>query len=207
MAKVEFFHSITIDLPYEKIYARLGYAKGITVLNAQQEAHIEQYIDEAFQYIALKGAACRIPIEKNQDDIVIAGDIRLESKDISKFLRGSDEIVFIGATAGGEVIDKIKEYSQKAQMDKAVIFDATASEMVDDALSWIMDFLSYQIRRENKQFTPHRYSAGYGDFSLDNQKIICETLQMSALDVTLTDHCVLIPEKTVTAIAGIEPIL
>jgi cobalamin-dependent methionine synthase I len=48
-----------------------------------------------------------------------------------------------------------------------------------------------------------RYSAGYGDLALENQRQIHRLLGMELLGVSLTDHSVLVPEKSVTAISGI----
>ncbi|MBN2483065.1 MAG: hypothetical protein JXD21_02525 [Candidatus Omnitrophica bacterium] len=207
MIHVEFFDLITIEIPYPKVYSRLGYAKGTTTLTSRQKADIEKNIDEASGYITLKGAGCRLAIERKEEHkVVLSGAIEFNSQAISRFLHDSQEVLFMGATAGADIINKIKEQAAHDNVTAAVVFDALASEMVDEALSWIMEFFDYQVRRENKQLTPGRYSAGYNDFSLDNQKIMCETLQMSELGVKLNDHYILIPEKSVTAIAGIQPI-
>jgi hypothetical protein len=207
MAQVEFFDPITIEIPYQKVYSRLGYAKGLTTLTSRQKAGIEKNIDEASGYVRLKGAGCRLAIERKEENKVILSEgIEFNSQALSRFLKGSQGVLCMGATAGDAIISKIKEQAAGNDMTAAVVFDALASEMVDEALGWIMEFFDCQVRRENKQLTSLRYSPGYNDFSLDNQKVMCETLQMSQLGVKLNDHYILIPEKSVTAIAGIMKI-
>ena len=75
--------------------------------------------------------------------------------------------------------------------------------MTDATLDWIMSYLRSSLRRENRTILPRRYSAGYGDFLLENQRILFRLLQLDRFGVTLTESCLLIPEKSVTAITGI----
>jgi cobalamin-dependent methionine synthase I len=60
------------------------------------------------------------------------------------------------------------------------------------------------LRREGRHLTSRRYSAGYADFVLENQAIFFRELELEKLGVQLTASFILVPEKSVTAIAGIE---
>ena len=88
-------------------------------------------------------------------------------------------------------------------MTRGVVLDAVASEMVDESLSWIMRYYATRLRRENRALTTRRFSAGYSDFELNNQAHFYRLLDMERLDVELTPSCILLPEKSVTAVAGI----
>jgi len=111
--------------------------------------------------------------------------------------------VLMGATAGVAVMDAIQEKTRQDDLAAAVVYDATASEMVDAALDWIMDYVNQQVRREGKKLLPRRFSAGYADFKLENQKMIYEKLQMDKIGVNINSGFILLPEKSVTAISGI----
>ena len=87
----------------------------------------------------------------------------------------------MGATAGNAIMEAIKEKTHQDNLAAAVVYDATASEMTDAGLDWIMDYLNQHIRREGKTLLPRRFSAGYADFNLENQKAIYEMLQMEKL--------------------------
>jgi cobalamin-dependent methionine synthase I len=56
---------------------------------------------------------------------------------------------------------------------------------------------------QGKNLLPRRFSAGYADFNLENQKAIYEILQMGKIGVTINFNFILLPEKSVTAISGI----
>jgi cobalamin-dependent methionine synthase I len=49
-----------------------------------------------------------------------------------------------------------------------------------------------------------RFSPGYGDFVLENQKIFFDLLEMREAGISLSKTFQLIPEKTVTAITGLK---
>jgi len=90
-----------------------------------------------------------------------------------------------------------------SDVTRAVVFDAVASEMTDAGLDWIMRYWNQELRRENKTLTKRRMSAGYGDFLLENQKIFHALLDLNCLGVTITPQYILVPEKSVTGVAGI----
>ena len=48
-----------------------------------------------------------------------------------------------------------------------------------------------------------RYSPGYGDMPLEEQKVFYRILEMQDMGITLTENCFMIPEKSVTAVAPV----
>lgn len=203
--QVKLFNPINLTVPKDKIYSRLGYTKGITELDNKQRDGVESYIEEALALIELKGVAGIISVrEIEPTKVVLKEDITFESESLAQFLIDCQEVLFMTATAGLEIVKAISENSTGKDVTAAVVFDAAASEMADSALSWIMNYYSYTLARENKQLSLRRFSAGYGDFSLENQKIIYKVLNLGQLGISLSDEYMLIPEKTVTAVAGIR---
>jgi len=75
--------------------------------------------------------------------------------------------------------------------------------MTDAALTWLMAYYNNQLRRESKKLLPRRFSAGYADFKLENQKTIYRELEMQKIGVAINSNFILLPEKSVTAITGI----
>ena len=199
-----FLEKISVDPPHEKIYQRLGYRKQTTELSAKEKQQTDHLIQEASALISLQGVFLRQPIQNNDGEkMVFAKSLTFVSRKLAAFLRPCGEAVFMGATAGHSIMEAISEKTSRDDLAAAVVYDATASEMVDVSLDWMMNYLNRQLRREGKTLLPRRFSAGYADFHLQNQKAIHDLLQMSRLGVTLTSSFILIPEKSVTAITGI----
>jgi hypothetical protein len=204
MSSVIFFDRISIEPPYKQIYKRLGFRTRTTDLSLQQKKTTDLFIEEALSLITLKGCALRNSINENDGaEIILDNNLTFSSTKLAAFLRDCHEALLMGATTGVAIMEAIKEKTAKDNLSAAVVYDATASEMADAALGWIMDYTNQQLRREGKKLLPRRFSAGYSDFLLENQKAIYKALQMEKIGVKITSSFILIPEKSVTAITGI----
>ena len=193
-----------MDPPREKTYQRLGFKKHITEVSAIQQKETDAFIREASAVISLQGMFLRLQINQNEGEkILLSGNLTFNSKKLSVFLRDCREVILMGATAGQAIMAAIQQKTARNDLAAAVVYDATASETVDAGLDWIMHYVNQQLRREGKTLLPRRFSAGYADFTLENQKIIYEKLQMEKFGVKINSSFILLPEKSVTAIGGI----
>lgn len=173
-------------------------------MTAPQNAEIKKYMDDALSIMHLSGVALQAPItEKSDVQISLSAGVHFRSRKLASFLAESSEVIVMAATAGGAIMEAIQRDTAGDNVTRGVVLDATASEVVDAALDWIVSYFNQTLRRENKAVTKSRFSAGYGDFPLTNQRTIYNLLHLEDIGVTITESFMLIPEKSVTAIAGI----
>ena len=199
------FERITIEPPLDAIYRRLGYRKGLTQIKPGEARALGESIEQVRSLITLKGAARRLPIlSKDTRLIRLPGNLCMESTRLAALLANSQEVLLLGATAGAAVIEAIRRDTAADNLTRAVILDAAASEMVDAALDWMEAFFTRNLRRESRRLTKSRFSCGYGDLALENQKLFHDLLELKRFGVELTEQYILVPEKSVTAVAGIE---
>jgi hypothetical protein len=205
MQAVRYFDTITLaQPPREAIYRRLGFRRSSTRMTSRQQEETEGDIQNALDLIRLQGVALRLPVRvESTDRVVLPEDIVFTSRNLATFLKDSGEILLMGATAGEAVMAAIRRDTSGDHVTRAVVMDATASETVDAALDWIVSYFNQGLRREGKTLMKTRYSAGYGDLALENQRVIHHLLGMDRLGVSITDSCILVPEKSVTALTGI----
>ena len=204
MHDIHYFDRMSVAAPLERIYRRLGYRKGITDLSPREKWETEQFIETALSLIRLQGAARRLPvIREGMSRVRLMDQGTFESRQLSKFLRECDEIILMGATAGSEIMTAIQEDTAGRNITRGVILDATASETVDVALDWIMTYYNRILFREGRHLLTARYSAGYGDLALENQQTMHRLLSLETIGVAITPSCILVPEKSVTAVTGI----
>lgn len=199
------FSSIPLASQHASIYRALGFLKGKTELPSDVEKKTNSHIAEAAEFITLKGCAVRLAIKKiDSDSIIFNNDLIFKSKDLSKFLHGASEALFLGATAGPLIMDKITQKTTEGDLTCAVTYNATAGDMVDEALTWMTEYFKQPLLRERFSVDHRRFSAGYGDFSIEYQKDFYQILSLKVIGVELTDEYFLVPEKSVTAICGIR---
>lgn len=200
--QTQFFDSIAAEVPYEKIYHRLGYRQGITKIAAQEKKEIERYINDALALLTLNGAALRIPVAVTQTQIILPTGETFNSKLLVNLLKGAKEMLCMAVTAGSKIIQAIGGL-EKDDLKLGVIYDAAASEMVDAGFDWIQGYIEQALSRENLHLTNKRISCGYADFSLQYQEIFYKLLSLERLDVTINKAYMLVPEKSATAVTAI----
>jgi hypothetical protein len=199
-----YFNAMRVPLPIKGIYKRLGFKKGVTKLNPAEEDKLAATIDEASSIVHLKGAACMIDLVRiDRSGVELEGRTSFRSSALAGMLSGCEQVLLMGATAGQAIMEEISSATQAENLTRAVILDAVASEMTDSGLDWIVDYMNQDLMRKAKRITKARFSAGYGDFFLENQKTIHALLRLDKIGVIITEGCILMPEKSVTAVAGI----
>ncbi len=206
MQAVRTISYIPVKIPHHAIMKRLGYQGKKTEISGQQMAEIDSFISKAAELISLK-ALClrsRIELEPENGTVTLENGEVIESAKFCRFLSGSAEMLIMGITGGAEIADEIARLQTEKQMTQAVVLDAAAGEIVDDGFDWIAGLYSKELVREGRIIGSRRFSAGYGDFDITNQRLIYRMLGMEKLGVRITDSCMLLPEKSVTAVYGIR---
>lgn len=202
---VQYLFNLSLDPPLTHILARLGYKNRMTVINGQQKKFVDETINEGI--FLCKPSACFVKISiknKSENKIILENNEIFLSLKLTELLKNSNELYLMASTVGETIITKRDSEIKNNNASKALILDAVASEMADATLDWLVNYINTQIRRENKQLTKMRFSPGYGDLTLDNQKKIFTMLNLKNLGLHLTETFILVPEKSVTAIAGVE---
>lgn len=205
--KTRYFDYIPSSPSEGMILTRLGYRKTTTVFSEEYKQKLNRIINDGMLMCNTKGIFGRYSIvEKSDKHILLENELIFEATGLAKLLKNSTEVVLMASTVGSEITDKIHQEVESGDASLGVILDAVASETADAALDWMVDFINKLIRREGKKLTRMRYSPGYGDLPLSNQKKIFDTLGLEKLGLLITERYMLIPEKSVIAIAGIEGI-
>ena len=200
-----FFSSIPIDMPLKMIMMRLGYRPTSTVLTSTQREKTDRTITDAFSFCRPRGCWRRIGIAVKRNDRTILQDGSvLESVSLAALLRESDAVALMASTVGAQVVEAASEAMNRGEGATATIYDAVGGQSADAAMNWINNFIRTQVSRHAERLTKQRFSPGYGDLGLENQKVIHSLLDLGRLGITLSSRFMLIPEKSVTAIAGIE---
>lgn len=203
--KVTYFENMQPMPDQNLILVRLGYRKNTTVLSEEHQAILKKGIQKGLALCRSKGALGRYAITQHQPEFVqLETGHKLESRQLSALLANSDEVILMASTVGEKVVQRISEEISSGDATLGAIMDAVASQTADKGLEWMLNYLATVTRREGKKITQRRYSPGYGDLALENQKMIFDLLQLDKVGLALTEKYMLVPEKSVIAIAGIE---
>lgn len=190
-----------IPVNIREIRRYLGY--GNTMPDAQTEALIDESIRVLQETSRPRSLTQAYPLETSADGTLVFADVRIQSKGLAYNLRGCNNVVLMAATLGVEVDRCIARETAKS-MARAVVFQATAAELIEGYCNQINAEVTTQYACQG-QYTRPRFSPGYGDFSIAHQIDFARLLQTpKKIGLTVTDTMMLVPIKSVTAIIGLS---
>lgn len=204
-AKIKYIGNIPAQPKREMILSRLGYRKNITELSKDDMRLVSECIRLSGILCKPSGAYAIVPIAaKDEAVITLDNGISFHGEGLAKLLKDSSSVLLMASTVGREVTDRVAAEVENGNAAYGLILDSVASQTADAVLDWIVQFLNRILPREGKGLTRHRYSPGFGDLPLSYQKVIFDALKLEKLGMAITEKFMLVPEKSVIAIAGIE---
>lgn len=145
----------------------------------------------------------RFPIEVKGDGRILLPYGEVVSHDLTRNLCGCQEIFLFAATIGAEY-ERLLRRTRLTSMTQAAILQAAGAAAVESLCDKLNDDLRKAAEAGGYKAHP-RYSPGYGDYALENQKGIFDVLQPSRyIGLSLMDTLIMAPEKSVTAVIGLE---
>jgi hypothetical protein len=200
---IHYLENINTEADTESILFRMGYKRGKTLVDCESMEKISSGISEGRNLCALKGVYGRFGVRyKDFLRVQLDNNALFESGMLAELLKDSREVFLMAATAGAAVVERAGMEVNSGNASLGVILDATASETVDSALDWMQDFINKMLEREGRALT-RRYSPGYGDLQLHAQKMVFASLELENIGLSITERYLLVPEKSVIAIAGV----
>lgn len=128
--------------------------------------------------------------------------LEFEGKDIARLLEGSDAVYYFCATIGADT-DRLIESLKLTDLTLAYAVDLCAGLWVDAYCDVLEEKQRARLKEKNMTLT-RRFSCGYGDMPLSSQGAFIEALKADKfLGIRLTEGGMMIPSKTVSAVAGI----
>ena len=197
-------HIGKLDINPDKVLVRLGYARGRTVVNPKTENLLEDEIRTASKLISAKHVIAFSGINRGpKGNILLEPGFEIHSKDISELLKDCVKAYGFAVTIGGFIEDKRNAYIKDNQTTKALMLDAVGSVAAEELADIINKHITAEAEKDGLK-TTRRFSPGYGDWKLEEQKAFLEWLGAKSAGIKLTGSFQMIPEKSVSAIIGIK---
>ena len=159
---------------------------------------------QELEQVAQKRIIYRIfDLRTNGRQQIMIGNMTVESRSLSKNLKGCGQVLMLGATLGNRVDQLLRRYSLN-EMARAVVIQACAAAFLEEYLDDWQKEMKKDLLEEGIYLRP-RFSPGYGDFSIRHQQEILRMLDAAkTIGLTMTESCMLVPSKSVTAVIGMS---
>ena len=204
----------SILIPNHQETARyLGYSK-LSAPDSQIASLIEQAATQMHKIINPKAVFQDFQLEitfspenQNQENPIIKlkdTNFQLQSKDLYNNLKNCHKVYLLACTLGPQV-DSLIRKTQFTDQVMASVFQSTGAMYIEEVVDFANNQIA-QIEKNQNNFTRPRFSPGFGDVSLENQKHFFNLLPCSKIGLSLMDTLIMAPEKSVTAFIGIYKI-
>lgn len=190
-----------IEIDEQEVLRYLGYSKAS--ITEEDKVLVRGLIPTVRNVISGRACYGKYEIECLENNEIRLPYGTIQSKDLTRNLKGCSEIYMFAATIGLPFDRLLQKTRLKSMADAAIMqaIGATAVEYVCDTLN---AKLKAKAIEEGYKVRP-RYSAGFGDFPLENQRGFFDVLNPSKYcGITLKDNLIMAPEKSVTALIGLE---
>jgi cobalamin-dependent methionine synthase I len=134
--------------------------------------------------------------------LTLAAGASFASADVASLASGAEALVVMAATVGGDLETAAAAYDASGEMFKMAVADAAGSVE-------LMAALHRHVRGEGEragEVVTKRISPGYGDFELASQPVVLKLAGGADLGIRLTENFMMVPRKSVTAIAAVRKI-
>ena len=193
-----------VDIPFEKVLARLGYARGKTRLDKKTEDEIREGIAVAEKLIAAKQAVASAPVVlRSQTAVYLEPGFLLVSGSIRDLLKDCVAAAGFVVTVGPGIEEKRNRCLAEKETTRALILDAAGSVAAEELAAKTHARIAAEAAGEKREAT-RRFSPGFGDWALSGQKDFLDWLGAKEIGIRLTEYFQMLPEKSVSAIIGLK---
>jgi hypothetical protein len=131
--------------------------------------------------------------------VQLASDTSLRSPKLSRTMRGSEEVVCFVGTIGKGIEKEIKRLVNLRRLSEAYVMDAMGSVLVENLVDQFQSHLDDHYKAQDKALGL-RFSPGYCDWPVTEQKKLFDLLEPHKAGVELTETCLMRPRKSISGV-------
>lgn len=136
--------------------------------------------------------------------VFVKGSIVFRSEVVAGLLDQCQKVAMFVVTIGDYLEEMVAWLASHNSMVQSVLLDAIGSDAVEkvaDSVHGKIEKLAY----EQGLVTSRRFSPGYCDWDIRQQKVLFRAVNANLAGVHLTDRCLMIPQKSISGIIGLGP--
>lgn len=185
----------------------------ISVKDIEKIAHTDGTMPSYYDFLMNEiGQLCNVvnieagyvimPGYVNKDRLIVDGKAFNLGNLISRFFKGMTYAAIFVCSAGQEITDRAKQLSLEGKLIEGYLIDVLGSVMVEKAMDQVQEILHGKMKKQGLHIS-NRYSPGYCDWDVKEQKQLFSFLPDNFCNVSLSDSCLMIPVKSVSGVIAI----
>lgn len=179
---------------FETAYRYAGIASG----DERSRQRMKEILASMPERFPVRSVWKQVPLSWNDGQPVVDGQV-LPGAMARRFLQGAEAVILMAITLGPAFDREVRKLSY-INMEESLFLNSAGAAFVDARL----DEVQASVETALGKHLSDRFSPGYEDLPLTMQSFMERELSLnSSLGIHLLDSCLMVPEKSVTAIAGV----
>ena len=190
-----------INIDSKKILNQIGYENDYEP-SARIKSLVDEYIENYHNLVESTYSYTFRNIESIEGDRVYLSDsVFLESKVISSLFKRCDKLAVFIMTIGSHLEEMVDYLSENGLVLQATVLDAIGSGAAEQMAGLIEERIQ-NVAEMRDQVISRRFSPGYCDWPVTQQKSLFELIASEAIGVELSETCLMRPRKSISGVFG-----
>lgn len=196
--------SIDIDIDRRRVWTNIGYCAECEP-PARMSCLVDEYIENAHQLIEPSHSYVIKNVDSVHGSVAIIDDsIVFESEVIARLLERCCMVAVFLVTIGRHLEETVGRLAEDGLILQASVLDSIGSEAVERVADYVQD-MSREMARADGFVISNRFSPGYCDWDVSQQKMVFRAVDADSIGVHLTEQCLMMPRKSISGIIGMGP--
>jgi cobalamin-dependent methionine synthase I len=195
-------NDITFAIDKDEVLKSLKFFPQKTKLDPTMKVAIDKAIDEGYISARPKAVYETFAVAKVKEgyELVKAG-YRLTGSILLKHLKQIEMVTLFACTIGEDLEKRVKVLMGEGRTTEAAMLDAVAGEAVEGVANQVNEIIQREANLKKYKLR-RRFSPGYGDWGIEEQKEVLRLIGAEQIGLSLTAACVMVPEKSISALIG-----
>jgi len=194
--------SSQIDIDRQQVLSHIGYGDDYEP-SARIKSLVNDYIENYHDLIAPSYSyEIKDIVSVQGEHVTIEGSITFESKVIARLLERCEKVAIFALTIGNHLEEMVAYLAENGLVLQATVLDAIGSGAAEKLAAYVGDRIRKMANAEGL-VTSRRFSPGYCDWEVSQQKMVFHALNGNSAGIRLTESLLMIPRKSVSGIIGI----
>jgi hypothetical protein len=196
--------NISIEIDKKQVCRYIGYdddhdlSVRISSLIDDYAEHAHSLINPLYSYVIKNVEWARGSMALIEDSIIFKSQV------ITQLLEHCSQVAILLVTIGKYLEETTSKLARDGLVLQATVLDAIGSDAVEKVADSVQGKIK-EIAEAKGVFISRRFSPGYCDWNIGQQRMIFHALTGNTVGVRLTGECLMIPQKSISGIIGIGP--
>jgi hypothetical protein len=193
---------VDIEIDKKQVCHYVGYdadhklSARISSLIDEYAEHAHHLINPSYSYIVRDVEWARGSISFVRNSIIFKSQV------IAELLEHCHQVAVFLVTIGEYLEETAYQLAKDGLILQATVLDAIGSDAVEKLADFVQDGIR-ELANTKGLVTSQRFSPGYCDWNIGQQRMLFWALNGNTLGIHLTGECLMIPQKSISGIIGI----